>query len=259
MPKLADEYNPRVVEALARLAALSRASVRATDARIDALAAAAIAESGPGRIALRLVSLAGLPVSERAEVIRAAWRAAGWPESAMTADRWRRLARSAGGSGRSRFAVGGGVEARVEPPVLLLSRAADPSTDRADPPPPVALPLPGVAVWGDRRIVAVIGDDPGADEAIDLDALDPFSDPPHLVVGPPAAGERFVPLGEEGRSRRLRSFLARRVGPGDRDRVPIVRDRRGVVWVVGHRIADRVRRTERTRRVLSLRSDAGSP
>jgi tRNA(Ile)-lysidine synthase len=55
----------------------------------------------------------------------------------------------------------------------------------------------------------------------------------------------------------MADFLrGRRVPPADRGRVPVVRDRRGLIWVVGHRIADRVRRTEGTRRVLALRCEA---
>ena len=36
-------------------------------------------------------------------------------------------------------------------------------------------------------------------------------------------------------------------------RTPLLCDAAGIVWVVGHRIADRVKVTEQTRRTLGLR------
>jgi len=60
-----------------------------------------------------------------------------------------------------------------------------------------------------------------------------------------------------GRSRPLADFFrGRRIPPGRRDRTPLVCDQLGIVWVVGHRIADRVRVTDQTRRTLGLRWEA---
>ncbi len=54
-------------------------------------------------------------------------------------------------------------------------------------------------------------------------------------------------------------FRGRGVSRDDRGAVPLVCDARGIVWLVGHRIADRVRRTEATRRTLGLRWEAADP
>ena len=98
--------------------------------------------------------------------------------------------------------------------------------------------------------------DPGApcDETVDLDTLVP----PLLVRGP-AAGDRFEPLGMDGRSTPLNDFFrGRGVWRDRRGDVPLVCDQLGIVWVVGHRIAHRVRRTEATTRTLGLRFDAST-
>jgi tRNA(Ile)-lysidine synthase len=59
-----------------------------------------------------------------------------------------------------------------------------------------------------------------------------------------------------GRSTPLNDFFrSRRVARAQRDRVPLVCDQRGIVWVVGHRIAHRVRQTDATTRTLGLRLD----
>jgi tRNA(Ile)-lysidine synthase len=56
----------------------------------------------------------------------------------------------------------------------------------------------------------------------------------------------------------LSAFLRNRRVPGlERSRVPLVCDELGIVWVVGHRIAERVRLTEQTRETLGLRWDSG--
>ena len=105
--------------------------------------------------------------------------------------------------------------------------------------------------WGGGFIVATL--DPGApcDERVDLDTLVP----PLLVRGP-ADGDRFEPLGMDGRSTPLNDFFrGRGVWRDRRGDVPLVCDQRGIIWVVGHRIAHRVRRTEATSRTLGLRFD----
>jgi tRNA(Ile)-lysidine synthase len=57
-----------------------------------------------------------------------------------------------------------------------------------------------------------------------------------------------------GRKTSLNDFFrGRRVSPGRRARIPLVCDQFGIVWVVGHRIADRVKLTEKTTRPAGLR------
>ena len=90
---------------------------------------------------------------------------------------------------------------------------------------------------------------------IDLDAL-----VPPLWVRWPVDGDRFEPLGMGGQSTPLNDFFrSRAVWRDKRSHVPLVCDQRGIIWVVGQRIAHRVRRTEATSRTLGLRFDGGSP
>ncbi len=56
-----------------------------------------------------------------------------------------------------------------------------------------------------------------------------------------------------GRSQPLADFFRGRNVPRDRRALtPILCDQLGIVWVVGHRIADRVRLTEATRNRIPL-------
>jgi tRNA(Ile)-lysidine synthase len=60
-----------------------------------------------------------------------------------------------------------------------------------------------------------------------------------------------------GRSMPLADFFrGRHVPRRERACTPLVCDQSGIVWVVGHRIAERVKVTDRTRRTIGLRWEA---
>jgi tRNA(Ile)-lysidine synthase len=93
------------------------------------------------------------------------------------------------------------------------------------------------------------------EESLDLDRLDPFGAPesPFLLIRAPEPGDRLDPLGLDGRTKPLNDyFRSRGVARADRPGVPLVCDRRGIVWVVGLGIVDRVRLGGETRRVLGV-------
>lgn len=84
-------------------------------------------------------------------------------------------------------------------------------------------------------------------EHVDFDAVHP-----PLVVRKRRPGDRFVPLGAPG-SKSLSDFLIdAKVDPKVRERVAVLCDQLGPVWIIGQRLDDRVKITELTRRVLHL-------
>ncbi|MCP4247337.1 MAG: tRNA lysidine(34) synthetase TilS [bacterium] len=75
---------------------------------------------------------------------------------------------------------------------------------------------------------------------------------PPLVVRTRSAGDRFWPLGAPG-SKKLSEFLSdAKVDPSERERVAVLCDQLGPVWIIGHRIDERVKLTPHTRRVLRV-------
>ena len=254
IPKLAAAYHPAVAGALVRLGRLVGSQRRALGRHLGALERAATIADGPEGVTLDGAALRGVPPAWRAEVLRRAWRRRGWPESGMDAARWRRLA-AAVARARGRFSAGGGVDVRVAEGLVHLVPAVGRPASAAIPP-PSPQPIPGSAPWPGGRVVATL--DPAAprDEAVDLDRL-----VPPLRIYAPAAGDRLDPLGLDGRTQALNDFFrGRRVPREARPRVPLVRDEAGIVWVVGHRIAHRVRTTAATRRTLGLRWEVeGAP
>jgi tRNA(Ile)-lysidine synthase len=257
LPRLARDYNPQVADALVRLGDLAGAAERAREVSLTELARAVLVSRKPDQVILKRPVLERSPRYLRAEVLRAFWRRLGWPEAGMDRRRWRRLAALARET-PMRVSLPGGIEAwsddlfmvfrRVGPaPVQVAPTATEPRSA-------APLGIPGTVPWGGGFIVAILDPSASCDERVDLDTL-----VPPLLVRAPADGDRFEPLGMDGRSTPLNDFFrGRGVWRDRRGEVPLVCDRRGIVWVAGHRIAHRVRRTEATTRTLGLRFDAGA-
>jgi tRNA(Ile)-lysidine synthase len=262
LPRLAREYNPRIAEALVRLGNLAADSERAMDHRLREMAHSVTWSVDHQQVEIHRDWLLVLPVFLRAEVLRRVWREAGWPEAGMSARRWRRLAVLARSQRISRMAIGVGVELTTTgesgtPPNQFVLRRI--STSRSlehelafseD----MALDVPGAVAWGDGLIRTVLDPESPRDETIDLDRI-----VPPLSVRSAVPGDRFQPLGMSGRSTPLNDFFrGRRVTRKARAQTPLLCDTLGIVWIVGHRISERVKVTEETRRTLGLRWEAAA-
>ena len=84
------------------------------------------------------------------------------------------------------------------------------------------------------------------DEAMDFDAVRGT-----LVLRARRPGDRFRPLGAAG-AKKVGDFLTDAKAEGNDRNVMIVADDHGPLWLVGHRIDDRVKMTAATRKVLKL-------
>jgi tRNA(Ile)-lysidine synthase len=257
LPKLAAEYNPRIAEALVRLGGHAAGCRRAIEADARRIERAAVVSFQDGLFVLKQDFLVSLPDFLRVEVLRRLWRRAGWPEGGMSARRWRRLAALVRSREIPRTEIGAGVTIVTEKFFLILwrSRPVTVVAPGAVPVEPVHLEAPGVASvpWAGGRVVATYDDGEPAGEWIDADRVHS-----PLTIRPPVPGDRFEPLGMDGRSMPLADFFRGRGVPQDRRvRIPLVCDRQGIVWVVGHRIADRVKLTGATWRRMGLRWEAG--
>jgi tRNA(Ile)-lysidine synthase len=83
-------------------------------------------------------------------------------------------------------------------------------------------------------------------------SLDNSSIYPPLMVRNIRSGDRFSPLGMRG-TKKVGDYLTdRKVDRFLRDEIPVVCDTKGIVWLVGYEIADRVKTTASTREVLQI-------
>ena len=73
-----------------------------------------------------------------------------------------------------------------------------------------------------------------------------------LVVRSRKDGDHFQPFGGSGAKKLGDFFTDAKVPPDDRDQIGILCDARGIVWVLGMRISDRVKITPNTKKILKL-------
>jgi tRNA(Ile)-lysidine synthase len=67
-------------------------------------------------------------------------------------------------------------------------------------------------------------------------------------------GDRFIPLGMRNKKKLQDIFVDKKIPREERERIPIICDEEGIIWVVGVAISERVKVGEGTRRVLYLRA-----
>lgn len=80
-----------------------------------------------------------------------------------------------------------------------------------------------------------------------------------LVVRPRKAGDRLAPLGLAGSKKVKDILMDAKVPRRERERIPLVADAGGVVWVVGHALAERARAGDSSRTVLRLDAEPLDP
>ena len=264
LPLLEREFSPSIVAALAREAAIARADADWIDGVANQRAAAVVTyeegmvavdvealgaqplavarriaraalarASGRGRVGFahveRLLDLAALPDGEaRSPAVRA-----DLPGCRMERRGARLLLRTAPSGRRSPPVAGGGFEYRLDVPGEVavpeagLALAAEPATTM-----PASLRTRGQTV------------------AVAAGGL-----APPLTVRSWRPGDALRPLGLGGRKKLQDLFIDRKVARAARRTIPIVTDRRGgIVWVVGHAVAEDVRVTGGPAGVLILRS-----
>ncbi len=73
-----------------------------------------------------------------------------------------------------------------------------------------------------------------------------------LVVRNFRPGDRFQPLGMKGRKKLKNFFIDMKLPGKDRIKCPLLLDRGEIIWVAGHRIADPVKITSSTRKVIKI-------
>lgn len=247
MPVLSS-FNPRVAEALVRLADAVTGDAELLEslaaAEFGRLRRAATARS----VVLKRQGLAELPAPLGLRVLRMASGSIGARPEAVHLQR----AREALAAARGRIAVPGGVIA-VDQDTVVLSRGGARRAARIAAPRP--LEIPGRARFGGWVIEAARVERDAARPRdhlaalIDVDAIDG-----PLIVRSRKPGDRLRPLGLGG-SKKLQDILVdAKVPSGRRDAVPVIADRLGIVWVVGHCMDERVAVSGKTRRVARLRA-----
>lgn len=128
--------------------------------------------------------------------------------------------------------------------------------------PPTELAMPGETHFGEVRIETEILTVQGPAGLVAAERNLPpsaFQDMDYERITPPvtvryrAPGDRFRPLGMDGQKTLKKFFIDRKIPADKRNRIPLMMDQHGIFWVVGERIAERVKITPATQKILRCR------
>jgi tRNA(Ile)-lysidine synthase len=264
LPQLEGEVNPQVRDALIRLAEQAQWHEQFLRETAHRMFETLIIGRTDQELVLNADALARKSRSVQTELVRLAYVSFGLGEQDLSFVQVRAvldlIADSASGR-QVTLPQGMSVERRYHQLIFSLPSEEPRETIAAE----VAIHVPGRTMLPVRRwqidcsveevsregiepLRQAVKETPG-EECFDYDAL-------HLplVVRPRRPGDRFHPLGAPG-TKKVSDFLTNeKVSPRERERVPMLCDRLGPVWVVGYRIDDRVKLTGRTQRVLRIRA-----
>jgi tRNA(Ile)-lysidine synthase len=242
-------YNPRIDDALVRLADAARADLEV----LDSLVSHAVSPA-PGGVAIDRDRLRSMAEGLRRHALRSALlRLLGDLQGVSERHVEAAVKLGVGRAGGGTLDLPRGVRAQVTPRQLVLALApAD--AGAALPPEGVRLAVPGRALLGGVEAGAGPAPIEGALASVEVDA-EAAGDV--LVVRPWHPGDRMQPLGMTGTKKLQDLFVDAHVPKTEKGRVPVFEARRGIVWVAGLKLADWARpRRGRPTLVLSYRRTA---
>ncbi len=253
-----ETFNPRARSALARCAETLAADADYLRAQSEnALAAVQAPCATPGGIALSVEALAALPAALRNRVLRLVIERLWGEGSTLFAHRLADLEaltlQVTPGHG---IDIGKGYRAERTATSIVIR----PRREIALPLEPMTLPIPGVVVFGSWQLEATempldeararLKYPAAPDKAVAICDRDALGD--IVIVRGRGPGDRLRPLGLQG-SKKVQDILVdRKIPREDRDLLPVLCNRRGVVWLVGLALDLKVALTADTRQAIRL-------
>jgi len=264
LPAIEKEVNPQAREALLRLGAQARWLEEFLHETVDRTFETLIVSRADQALVLNAETLSRKSPIVQTELIRRAYVSFGLGEQDLTFGHVLaalELISDPTGGRQTKLPHEMTIEKRYGQ--LIFSLPSDePREDIAD---EVAVHLPGRTLLPRRQLeISCREIDVGPEDIPRLrkaatkmeEFLDRHAVRAPLVVRPRKPGDRFYPLGAPG-SKKLGDFLADlKVEPRERQRVAVLCDQLGPIWIIGYRIDDRVKMTGLTRQVLHLQARA---
>lgn len=256
LPELAKRYNPRVVHALANTATILEAEDSCLNEIAETARRAALIAQSHEQSVLSVPGLAALPTALRWRVIRRSVEELRRGRSGLTFQQVLvidRLVLTEGAQGV--IHASGRLRVRRAGEHMILSMGEGCAADRIT---SIPLVIPGLtAIAGSSFILRSdlldewSGNEPSPDPWTAL--LDADRAGHELYVRGWEEGDRFVPLGLDGRKKLQDFFVDEKVPRDRRGSVPLVVSGGRIAWVVGLRVDERFKVSGSTRRVLRLR------
>jgi tRNA(Ile)-lysidine synthase len=261
IPMIEKEFNPRVKTALVKLGQTAGSFYLLLREIADEVYENTKMLGGEDEVCLSVEEFAKLPPAIQTLIIDKAVRAVLGTLPHLNFEHYLEIISLCGDQGYAKaIRLPKGLEARRESYVLKIYRPKEA-------PPPLRfagqkLKVPGSTVIRklniridaevlEGKIIGLkdyIRNKDYTEEILDLDKIEG-----PLTVRVRKMGDTFNPLGARGRTKLKKFFIDAKVPKTMRDRVPLVSDKSRILWVVGYRLADDVRITDDTKKVLKLK------
>ena len=255
MPKLAQDYNPQVRKALVRLAHAAAEELDFAEGELDR-AWPGVAVEAEGEVRFSRIALGELHPHLRRLALRRGYILVKRDATRLAESHLISMVSLVHGErGGRTLELPGGVVLRREYGALVLTRSREPDCPYPELDGEYPIPLPAEAgvetvvsagPWQVTMQIGMAGDEHhGAGVGTGAQARDGWTaclDRRALGEGASVRawrpGDRIQPLGMRGQKKLQDLFTDLRVPRPWRGRVPLLEGARGIVWVVGHRIAD---------------------
>ena len=265
LPELRDKYNPRVDEAILKLADIAeQANGFLAEQTVELFDE--IASDFGSLVCIELAGLAKRHEALRAGVIRHAWAKLNLPQRDMSFDTIQDiLARGLehlSGARPDRLALPGSGTAVYEFGRLLLCDENSETSSFE----PVSLAVPGEAHIGELNLTVsarVLAENVNPAEEIrpsnrGCEVIDSEAVQGRLILRPAEPAETFEPLG--GKSCTMAEFLVNCKIPRLLHGLTcVLADEQGPLWVVGYRLSERVRITDGSKGAIALEAETVGP
>ena len=257
LPELAKRYNPRVAEALASAATIFEAEDALLTTMAEEQLHAVLVSRATGELVLSVPRTAAVPAALRRRVLRRSAQLLRGDRPGLSFQETLALERLLlNEAARGALETAGGIRVAKSEDRLILWVSVDKACDNVQ---PIPLDVPGQtdlpAFSLSLRTDIIVG---GAGGQLANDPwtalLDADRAGRELVVRGWMPGDRFVPLGMNGRKKLQDFFVDAKVPRHQRWTVPLVVSGEEIAWVVGFRVDERFKVTDSTRRVLRVRA-----
>lgn len=264
IPELKAEYNPKLILALNRLAAILDAEQQMIENLIQPIFENATAFENQDDLGLSIAQLHQQPLAVQRQLIRKAILRVKGNLQQIAFHHIEAVLRLAQKGSRGRMLdLPDRIRIHRDDDMLLVSKEKQNLRNRPGAPFLTALPAyeyrlcePGLIRIQEAALQICFTQTPKdaasdgrqAGQRIVFFDLDKIQFP--LVIRNFRPGDRFSPLGLSGTQKLKKFFIDHKIGRAERLRCPIVLSRDKIIWVAGYRLDDSVKITRQTRRVI---------
>ena len=244
-------YNPGIDEGLLRLAEIVSDDVSFIEQQVSLLWPD-LAREREGALYLDMNKLRNLSPAIQRQIFRKAVKKLRGDLKDIEADHIESMMKALSKPAGKKIYLPDGLTLHIEYENLVLTPARAPMCPLPSLQSTVSINIPGytdLAGWRVRAKVVqeLSGSDNGLTASFDLDKVGK-----ELTVRRRRPGDRFQPLGMN-QTKKLQDFMVdAKIPQSWRDRVPLVSSDEQILWIVGWRIDDRVKVTDKTKDILRL-------